>query len=103
MSFPSLNRLARRAAVTLVVALPLAAQTPAAPAAVVPSASSVRRSGPITVDGRLDEATWAAATAITGLRQTRPSEGSAATLATEIRILYDDDALYVGARMTEPM
>ena len=30
-------------------------------------------------------------------------EGGAPTLATEVRILYDDEALYVGARMSDPM
>jgi hypothetical protein len=96
-------RLVSRAVAALVLAVPAAAQTPAAPEHLVPSAVATRRSAPITVDGRLDEAAWAAATPITQLRQSRPDEGAAATLATEIRILYDDDALYVGARMSEPL
>jgi hypothetical protein len=91
------------AVAALVVALPAAAQTPAAPEHVGPSAVATRRSSPITIDGRLDEAAWAAATPITQFRQSRPDEGAPATLATEIRILYDDDALYVGARMSEPL
>ncbi|HKP16811.1 MAG TPA: carbohydrate binding family 9 domain-containing protein, partial [Gemmatimonadaceae bacterium] len=41
-------------------------------------------------------------TPITELRQQRPVEGNAASLATEVRILYDDEAIYVGARMSEP-
>jgi hypothetical protein len=96
-------RLVCRAVATLAVALPAAAQAPATPEHAVPSAIGTRRSSPIAVDGRLDEAAWAAATPITQLRQSRPDEGAAATLATEIRILYDDDALYVGARMSEPL
>ncbi|MDB4890616.1 MAG: putative rane associated hydrolase, partial [Gemmatimonadetes bacterium] len=92
----------RRAFAALVVAVPLAAQTHA-PEAPVPSATGARRTAHISVDGKLDESAWAAATPITQLRQSRPDEGAAATLATEIRILYDDDALYVGARMSEPL
>ncbi|MEO7457785.1 MAG: DUF5916 domain-containing protein, partial [Gemmatimonadaceae bacterium] len=103
MPSASLSRLARRSLAALVVGFPLAAQTPAAPPADLPSVAGVRRTAPITVDGRLDEAAWAAASPITQLRQRNPNEGAAATLATEIRILYDDNALYIGARMTEPM
>ena len=68
-----------------------------------PAAAAAHRAGPIAVDGRLDEAAWRAATPITGLRQYQPAEGQPATLATEVRVLYDDDALYVGARMTDPL
>ncbi|NUP57454.1 MAG: carbohydrate binding family 9 domain-containing protein [Gemmatimonadaceae bacterium] len=103
MPQPRPLRLVWRAVAALVVSLPAAAQTPAAPEHVVPSVIGTRRSSPIVVDGRLDETAWAAATPITQLRQNRPSEGAPATLATEIRILYDDDALYVGARMSEPL
>jgi hypothetical protein len=102
MSFILPRRAVRLAFAALVVAVPLTAQTHA-PDAPVPSATGARRTAHISVDGKLDEAAWAAATPITQLRQSRPDEGAAATLATEIRILYDDDALYVGARMSEPM
>lgn len=95
-------RLLCSALVILGVALPLVAQTPAASHTSVPSAAGARRTSPIAVDGRLDEAAWAAAKPITEFRQTRPNDGAAATLGTEIRLLYDDDALYVGARMNEP-
>ena len=72
-------------------------------AAPVPAASAVQRASAVTIDGKLDEEAWRAATPITELRQTRPGEGNPATLPTEIRILYDDEALYVGAKMSEPM
>ncbi|AHG92520.1 putative membrane associated hydrolase (plasmid) [Gemmatirosa kalamazoonensis] len=68
-----------------------------------PVAAAAHRTSPIALDGRLDEAAWRAATPITGLRQYQPAEGEPAALATEVRVLYDDDALYVGARMSDPL
>lgn len=67
-----------------------------------PVAAASRRTGAITIDGKLDEAAWASATPITSFRQYQPDEGASASLRTEVRILYDDDALYIGARMSEP-
>jgi hypothetical protein len=69
----------------------------------VPTIGAALRTSPVSIDGRLDEEAWKQATPITELRQQRPVEGGPATLATDVRILYDDEALYVGARMSEPM
>ncbi len=68
-----------------------------------PVARAAARTGPITVDGRLDEAAWQAATPITGFPHTQPTEGAAATQRTEVRILFDNDAVYVGARMHDSL
>ena len=65
----------------------------------VPLAHAARRSGPIVLDGRVDEAAWQAATPITELTQIDPDEGRPASERTEVRFLFDDEALYVGARM----
>ena len=51
------------------------------------------------VDGRLTESVWSTAPAITRLLQREPDEGAPALENTEVRFAYDDDALYVGARM----
>ncbi len=67
-----------------------------------PTAIAVRRSGPIHVDGRLDEAAWKEASPAAGFTQQSPDEGAAASGRTDVRFLYDDDALYVGARMHDP-
>ncbi len=48
------------------------------------------------LDGRLDEAVWAAAVAISDFRQREPQEGGQPTELTEARVLYDDDNLYIG-------
>jgi hypothetical protein len=63
------------------------------------AAASARRAGDVTIDGRLTEAAWRGATPITTFRQFQPAEGAPASLPTEVRILYDDEALYVGARL----
>jgi hypothetical protein len=65
-------------------------------------AEAAYRVGPISIDGRLDEAAWDRAAPITDFRQYEPNEGAPASLPTELRILYDDEALYIGARMTQP-
>src|SRR5206468_308570 len=65
----------------------------------VPSAVAIRRNGPVTVDAKLDEPAWSAATPVTDFTQSDPDEGKPASERTEVRFLFDDDALYVGARM----
>jgi hypothetical protein len=55
--------------------------------------------GSINVDGVLDEEIWQRASPITDFVQKEPTEGAAPTDAMEVRFLFDDRALYVGARM----
>ena len=54
---------------------------------------------PIKLDGRLDDADWATADVATDFVQRYPDPGKPATLRTEVRVLYDAEAIYVGARM----
>lgn len=54
---------------------------------------------PPTIDGRLDEPAWRTAPVATNFTQQRPSPGAPATERTEVRVLYDNHALYVGMRM----
>jgi hypothetical protein len=65
----------------------------------VPVAHAVATSVPPVVDGRLDDAAWDAARAIEQFVQHEPYEGQSPTERTEIRILYDRAAVYIGARM----
>ncbi len=48
------------------------------------------------VDGRLDEPVWQQAAPMTGFTQRVPFDGQPASERTEVRIVFDDDALYVG-------
>lgn len=79
--------------------LPAAAHAQGHGAADVPGAIATRAPSAVTLDGRLDDAAWAAATPITAFTQMDPEEGQPASEATEARILYDDEALYVGVRL----
>jgi len=54
---------------------------------------------PISADGRLDEPAWLQARVAKGFLQRDPDEGEPASEATELRVLYDDDALYVAVRL----
>ena len=54
------------------------------------------------IDGVLDDAVWANAARIDDLHQVNPVEYAAPSERTEIFLLYDDDALYVGARLYTP-
>jgi hypothetical protein len=62
-------------------------------------AEATRRNGPIAIDGKLDEAAWALAKPTSGFLQSYPTPGGQPVDPTEVRILYDDQALYVGIRM----
>jgi hypothetical protein len=64
-----------------------------------PLAAAARRVGPITLDGKLDEPDWQTARPAENFTQAQPDEGKPATQRTEVRFLYDDEALYIGARM----
>ena len=53
----------------------------------------------IQIDGRLDEPIWAQGVAADQFFQLDPDEGMPATERTEAIVLYDSDAIYVGARL----
>jgi hypothetical protein len=65
---------------------------------------AVRASGPITLDGLPDESAWNDAPIASHFLQNDPREGDPATFDTEVRVVYDDDALYFGvfAKDDEP-
>lgn len=53
----------------------------------------------IKVDGMLNEKAWRKAPAISHFIQRDPDEGAKPTEKTIVKMLYTDDAIYVGARM----
>jgi hypothetical protein len=62
----------------------------------------VRTAARPTIDGALDDAAWANAARIDNLHQVNPVEYAEPSERTEIYLLYDDDALYVAARIYTP-
>jgi len=54
-------------------------------------------SAEVRVDGRLDEAVWQDAPSFTDWVQLEPVEGAPAINDSRVWLVYDDDALYVGA------
>lgn len=51
------------------------------------------------IDGRLDDPAWAGIAALDDFEQQRPIEGAEPSEPTNVIILYDPEALYIGARM----
>ena len=85
----------------LLASAPVMAQDGQAPP-VEKRAVAVRApAGGIRVDGRLNEALWEQAPPVTDFVQKEPVEGASPSEPMEVRFLYDDDALYVGARMSK--
>ena len=101
----------RRSFARLFIALPLlsisvksfAQQTTKSQSDPRPVAHAAVRTTPIVIDGKLDDAAWGAATPVTDFLQQAPDEGKPATQKTEIRFLYDESALYIGARMYDSL
>jgi hypothetical protein len=65
---------------------------------------ATRSAGSISLNGVLDEPAWRDAPIASDFIQNDPKEGEPATYDTEVRVLYDDQAIYFGvfARDAEP-
>jgi Domain of unknown function (DUF5916)/Carbohydrate family 9 binding domain-like len=91
----------------LVVAAMLLAQSPAADSSAlihagrraIPTMTAVRVQQPPSIDGRLDDPAWQQAQPIRGFLETDPDEGKAPPESTTVMLVYDDAAIYVGARL----
>ena len=59
---------------------------------------AVRTSDRIAIDGRLDEKVWESAPLAGNFTQSEPSEGAPASEKTEVRVLYDNENLYLGVQ-----
>lgn len=57
---------------------------------------------PPRIDGELKDEAWIIAEPARDFIQYQPYNGKSASLPTEVRILYDDYALYIGAMMYDP-
>lgn len=67
-----------------------------------PVLRAVRVSDAPVIDGDLSDAAWQSAPEFTDFTQHDPTDGAPGTMHTSVRILYDDKAIYFGARMDDP-
>ena len=79
-----------------VVALPAAAGAPEAQIPDGKRMAATRTSAAPVIDGLVDEAVWEAAEVVGDFFQRNPDNGEPASERTEVRILYDDEYIYVG-------
>jgi len=98
---PRSHRLFKHAALAAalipLIAVPATAQDKHNHPTPPPVAHAVALKGAIKIDGRPDEAAWQDAPVINQFTQSNPDDGKAPTQRTEVRILYDNDALYIAA------
>jgi hypothetical protein len=86
-----------RAGAGLALALAALLPTLAVPAEPGDPITAVRlRGGSIQADGRLEEPAWADAVPFDAFGRVFPDDGGPPSERTEVRVLYDDRALYVG-------
>ena len=63
--------------------------------------TALRVTGPIVVDGHLDEGPWHEAEPAGHFVQQQPHEGQPSSQSSEVRFLYDDATLYVGGTLRD--
>ncbi|MCU0626409.1 MAG: carbohydrate binding family 9 domain-containing protein, partial [Gemmatimonadaceae bacterium] len=67
----------------------------------VTRAVTIATSAPV-IDGRLDDAAWRAAPVASGFTQREPRAGEASRYRTEVRVLHDAQAIYIGVHAHDP-
>ncbi|MES3008962.1 MAG: carbohydrate binding family 9 domain-containing protein [Pseudomonadota bacterium] len=97
---PRLATCALIATTTALVSAGTQAQiTETVPATAQKQVRAVRVATPPVIDGRMDDAVWQQAEPITDFHQIRPGNQTEPSERTEVYVVYDDDAMYIAARM----
>src|SRR5262245_21610985 len=65
------------------------------------SVGAVRAAKAPVIDGDLSDEVWQKAPEITGFTQHDPDDGKPATQKTVVKVAYDDNALYIAARLED--
>src|SRR5262245_41045091 len=60
---------------------------------------AARKPAAISIDGLLTEAAWTSQPGEDRFIQADPDQGAKPSFRTEVHVVYDDDAIYIGARM----
>lgn len=63
---------------------------------------ATRTDVPVRIDGRLDDTIWSLAEPLTEFIQKDPDQGAPISYPTEVRLAFDDSALYVAAICYQP-
>lgn len=63
---------------------------------------STKTTNSVTVDGKLSESDWELAQVINDFIQKNPDQGKPSSYPTEVKILYDNQRLYIGAILYQP-
>src|SRR5687767_8841534 len=89
------------ALMVVVASRSVGAQDPAAAGTATPRpvATAVRVLEAPTIDGALDEALWKQAPPLSAFVQAEPFEGQPASQTTDVRLAYDDSAIFIGVRL----
>ena len=87
--------------VALAFPMPGSAQDGSSNGSSAPTGSGARAMSPPIIDGVLNEDAWQTGPVLADFVQNEPFEGQPSTERTEIRILYDAAAVYIGAWMFE--
>ncbi len=88
-------RLGLAVSAAVLLACSAGAQPPGAAAPPARRMTARRADGPVVVDGSFDEAVWQQAEPASEFVQVEPREGVPASERTEVRLVYDDQAVYV--------
>src|SRR5688500_4314471 len=83
---------------TMVLAAAVAGAQERPPASRSRVLDAVRTSSPPQLDGQLRQAAWFSRPVARAFLQNRPSPGTISVQQTQVRVLYDDAAIYLGVR-----
>ena len=76
--------------------LPLSSALPQTSSSAVTAVKAVRVEKGPALDGRLDDEVWQEASVFSGFKMVFPRSGDEPSEKTELRIVYDEDSLYLG-------
>jgi hypothetical protein len=63
---------------------------------------AIKNGKPPKINGKLTEKTWDKAVSAENFTQYRPYNGKDASFDSEVKVIYDDEAIYFGAKLYDP-
>ncbi|MEK7254716.1 MAG: DUF5916 domain-containing protein, partial [Bacteroidota bacterium] len=87
---------------TLLISLTFNALSAQAPALSKKQTSAFRIADPVKIDAVLDETAWQQATVASQFIENSPEPGKPPSQQSEVRVLFDNTAIYIGALLHDP-